>query len=82
MLNNLPLIAQHVLVLVLAWAGLRTWFTFDRLILRVGVMVLFCTQQYGWSLLAFVVLCIAESAHRRTMAEKRATGLYAGAWIE
>ena len=73
---------QHALLLSSIWIVLRVWFAVDRTILRVSAVVLFCVGQYAWALLAFVVLCIAESAHRRIMAPKRAARIYNGPWID
>jgi hypothetical protein len=82
MMIDLPSLAQHALLLIGAWALLRVWFAFDRLIYRAGTIVLFCIDQYGWALLAFVLLCIAENAHRALMAQRRAAGIYNGPWID
>lgn len=73
---------QHALVLVGVWALLRAWFAFDRLICRASTVVLFCLGEYGWALLAFALLCIAENAHRALMAQRRAGGFYNGPWID
>lgn len=79
--DALPLL-QHTLLLVAAWVTLRVWFAVDRVILRTSAFVLFCLGQYAWALLAFVLLCVAESAHRGLMAQRRAEGFYNGPWID
>jgi len=75
-------LAQHALLLIAAWAVLRVWFAFDRLILRASAIVLFCLGHYAWAFFAFVLLCIAESVHRGIMAPRRAKGSYNGPWID
>jgi hypothetical protein len=82
MTADIPSLAQHALLFVGAWAALRMWFAFDRLICRVGTIALFCIGQYGWALLAFALLCIAENAHRALIAQRRAGGFYNGPWID
>lgn len=73
---------QQALLLVAAWAMLRIWFAVDRLVLRVTAAALFCVGEYAPALLAFILLCIAESAHRAIMAKRRAEGSYNGPWID
>lgn len=75
-------IAQHALMLAAVFASFRLWLAIDRLFFRFSAIVLFCLGHYGWALLAFALLCIAESAHRSLMAERRAAGLYNGRWID
>lgn len=82
MTMDLPSLAQHALLLAIAWGLLRVWFAFDRLICRVSTIVLFFFGQYGWALLAFALLCIAENAHLTLMAQRRASGFYNGPWID
>lgn len=73
---------QHALLLVAIWVLLRLWFAVDRVMLRVATIILFLVGQYAWALLAFVLLCVAESAHRGIMAKRRAAGFYNGRWID
>ncbi len=73
---------QHAMLLIAVWAMLCIWFALDRVILRTGVIVLFCVGQYAWALLVFGLLCVAESAHRGIMAKRRAAGSYNGPWID
>ncbi|MGE0046427.1 MAG: hypothetical protein AB7T08_11775 [Hyphomonadaceae bacterium] len=81
-MNDALSLLQHALVLVAMWATLRLWFAVDRFVLRVGAVVLFCLGQYAWALLAFALLCVAESAHRGLMAQRRDAGFYNGPWID
>ncbi|MBX9747229.1 MAG: hypothetical protein K2X34_10025 [Hyphomonadaceae bacterium] len=82
MINDALSLLQHALLLAAAWAMLRVWFAVDRVILRVSVAALFCVGEYASALLAFILLCIAESAHRAIMAKRRAEGSYNGPWID
>lgn len=66
MSGELLTLAQHALALAVLWLLLRVWFAIDRHVLRGAVMILFCLGQYGWALLVFVMLCIAERAHWRS----------------
>lgn len=82
MMNDVLSLLQHALLLVGMWAMLRTWFAIDRLVLRISTIILLLVGLYAWALLAFVMLCIAESAHCRLMAQRRAAGFYNGPWID
>lgn len=75
-------LVQHALLLAALWVTVRVWLAVDRVVLRVSTVVLFCIGEYAWALLAFVVLCVAESAHQRFMADRRASGFYNGPWID
>jgi hypothetical protein len=82
MIDDALFALQHALLLAAAWAVLRVWFAVDRVILRVSAVALFCVGEYAPALLAFTLLCIAESAHRAIMAKRRAEGSYDGPWID
>jgi uncharacterized membrane protein len=82
MTDNLVTLAEHTAFVLGAWIVLRVWFAFDRFICRVSTIVLLFLGQYGWALLAFALLCIAENAHRALMAQRRAAGFYNGPWID
>lgn len=82
MINDVLALLQHALVLAAAWAMLRVWFAVDRVIVRVSAAALFCVGEYASALLAFSLLCIAESAHRAIMAKRREAGFYNGPWID
>lgn len=73
---------QHALLLVAIWVLLRAWFAVDRVMLRLATIILFLVGQYAWALLTFVLLCVAESAHRGIMAKRRAASFYNGRWID
>ena len=81
-MNDVLSLFHHALLLAGAWAILRAWFAVDRLVLRISTVILFCAGEYAWAFLAFVLLCIAESAHRGIMAKRRAAGFYNGRWID
>ncbi len=81
MMDDALSLLQHALLLVAIWAVLRLWFAVDRATLRVATIILFLVGQFAWALLAFVMLCVAESAHRGIMAKRRAAGLYNDQWI-
>lgn len=82
MIVDVPSFVQHALLFAGALLALRIWLSVDRAVYRASTVVLFCTGQYGWALIAFVLLCIAESTRRRLLAEDRAAGLYDGQWID
>jgi hypothetical protein len=82
MMTDALSLLQHALVLVAMWAMLRLWFAVDRVVLRVATFILFLVGQYAWGLLAFVLLCVAESAQRGIMAKRRAAGFYNSRWID
>ena len=70
------------LLLIGMWAMLRVWFAIDRVVLRISTVILLLVGLYAWALLAFVLLCVAESAHRGLMAQRRDAGFYNGLWID
>lgn len=82
MMNDAVSFLQHALLLVGIWAILRLWFAVDRVVLRVSAVLLFLVGQHALALLAFVLLCVAESAHHGIMAKRRAEGFYNGPWID
>ncbi|MBY0569495.1 MAG: hypothetical protein K2P70_19455 [Hyphomonadaceae bacterium] len=71
MMNDALSLLQHALLLIGMWAMLRMWFTIDRVVLRIGTLILLLVGLYAWALLAFVLLCVVESAHRGLMAQRR-----------
>lgn len=82
MMDDALSLLQHALLLVALWVLLRVWFAVDRIVLRVATIILFLVGQYAWALLTFVLLWVAESAHRGIMAKRRAAGFYNGRWID
>lgn len=82
MMNDAPSLLHHALLLIGMWAMLRMWFAIDRVVLRISTVILLLVGLYAWALLTFVVLCVAESAHRGLMAQRRDAGIYNGLWID
>ena len=82
MMNDALSLLQHALLLIGMWAMLRVWFAIDRVVLRISAVILLLVGLYAWALLAFVLLCVAESAHRGLMAQRRNAGFYNGLWID